>query len=254
MSRFEVLQAELAKLRTRQAIAVMVPAVGVAGAVVYAMSPSRISATSLLTGLVALVVSPFLFHHAWRAIFDSYRRWSERRSHIVEEITALRRRIAAIFEKYRERRKGERFKVAYDLAGKSLHDLEEALSVGMYRERREVFVTAFMRAGVAIRVTASIGSPYRCAAADNPAKWRDQVEHLWCDEIRQYHNHPVHNGKARPSTTDIRTSQSLRSLLGPHSGKLRSLIICWNSVREWKIYEHDDQGRHWLCFEFDAAV
>ena len=254
MSRFEVLHAELVQLRIRQVIAVMVPAVAVAGAVVYATSPSRISATSFFTGLVALVVSPFLFHHAWRAIFDRYRQWSERSAHIVVEITALRRRIAAIFEKYRERRKGGRFKTAYDLAGRSLRDLEEALSVGMYRERREVFVTAFMRAGVAVRVTASIGSCYRCAAADNPTKWRDQVEHLRCDEIRQYHNHLVHNGKTRPSTTDIRTSQSIRSLLGPHSKKLRSLIICWNGMREWKIFEHDDQGQHWLCFEFDVAI
>ena len=254
MSRFEVLQAELVQLRTRQAIALMVPAVGVAGAVVYATSPPYISVTSLFIGLVALIGSPFLFHHAWRVIFDSYRKWVERSAHIVEEITTLRRRIAPIFERYRERRKGERFKAAYDLAGRPLRDLEEAVSVGMYRERREVFVTAFMRAGVAVRVTASIGSPYRCAAADNPATWRDRVERLRCDEIRQYHNHPVHNGKTRPSPTDVRTSRSLRSLLGPHSRKLRSLIICWNGMREWKIFEHDDQGQHWLCFEFDAAV
>jgi len=254
MSNFDILHAELVQLRTRQAIAVMVPAVAVAGAVVYATSSSLTFVTSFFTGLVALVISPVFFHHAWRAIFDSYRKWSERSTHIVEEITVLRRRIDAIFEKYRERQKGGRFKTAYELVGRSLRDLEESLSVGMYRERREVFVTAFMRAGMAVRVTASIGSSYRCAAADNPNKRRDQFEQLRCDEIRQYHNHLVHNGKTHPSIPDISTSQSIRSLLGPHGKKLRSLIICWNGIREWKIFEHDDQGQHWLIFEFDAAV
>jgi len=233
---------------------VMVPALVGAAAVVYGTSPGRISASSLFPGLVALLVSAFLFHRVWRTTFSTYRQWSDRSTEIVAEIAALRRRITAIFDKYRERRKGERFKQAYDLAGRSVRDLEEALAVGMYRERREVFVTAFIRAGVAARVTASIGSPYRCAAADTPSRWKDHVDRLACDEIRQYHNHPVHCGRTRPSSTDFKTSQSLRSLLGPHGTKLRSLIICWNRVREWKIFEHDDEGRHWLGFEFDAAV
>ena len=124
----------------------------------------------------------------------------------------------------------------------------------MFRERREVFVTAFMRQGIAVRVTASIGSPMRCSAADNPARWKEHVERLGCDEIRQYHNHPVHNGHTAPSRTDIRTSKTLRKLLSPHGHRLRSLIICWNAAREWKVFEHDTTGRHWLHFEFDAAA
>ncbi len=172
----------------------------------------------------------------------------------MAEIATLRARVSAIFDKYRERGKGEHFKKAYDLAGKSLRDLEEALSVGMHRERREVFVTVFMRMGVAIRVTASIGSPYRCSPADNPSRWKDYVDRLACDEIRQYHNHPVHNGKTRPSTMDCKTSQSLKSLLGRHGPKLRSLIIFWNDMREWKIFEYDDKGQFWVDFEFDASV
>jgi hypothetical protein len=115
-------------------------------------------------------------------------------------------------------------------------------------------VVTFMRAGVAVRVTASIGSPYKCAAAGNPARWAEHVDRLGCDEIRQYHNHPVHNGDTRPSSTDFRTSASLRRQLGSHGPKLKSLIICWNQLREWKVFEHDDDKRHWLCCEFDAAV
>lgn len=183
---------------------------------------------------------------------------------ILKELTGLRlkqgasaivrTRVAAIFDNYRERIKGEAFKRAYALVGKSTAQLEEALAVGMYREHREVFVTAFMRLGVAVRVTASIGSPYRCAAADNPARWAEHVDRLGCDEIRQYHNHPTHNGTTRPSPTDFRTSGSLRRLLGPHGPKLKSLIICWNTLREWRIFEHDDDRKDWLCCEFDAAV
>ena len=225
-----------------------------AGIVVYATNLSLTSITSLFAGLIVLIIFPIFFHHMWRVIFNGYRKWTERSTHIVEEIAILRRRIDAIFEKYRERQKGGQFKTAYELVGRSLRDLEEALSVGMYRERREVFVTAFMRGGTAVRVTASIGSSYRCAAADNPNKWRDQFEQLRCDEIQQYHNHLDHNGKTGPSATDICTSQSIKSLLGPHGKKLRSLIICWNGIREWRIFEHDDQEQNRLIFEFDAAI
>jgi hypothetical protein len=195
-----------------------------------------------------------VLHQVWRLTIPAYRAWSDRSSHIQAEIARLQRRIAAVFEKYPHRRKGERFKRAYDLSGRSVRDLEEALSIGMFRERREVFVTAFVRSGVAVRVTASIGSPFRCSAADNPARWRDHVERLGCDEVRQYHNHPVHNGGTRPSPTDVRSCAAIKKLLGPHAPKLRSLIICWNSLREWKIFEYDEAGRNSLHFEFDAAV
>lgn len=253
MTRYEILHNELSHLRTRQAIALLLPAVAMAAIVAYVGDSSQISATSLLCSLATLALSLPLLHFLWRYMFASYRLWSDRSAQIVAEITRIRRRVEAIFEKYRERGKGEQFKKAYDLAGKSLRELEEALSVGMYRERREVFVTAFMRRGIAVRVTASLGSPYRCSAADSPARWKDHVDNLTCDEIRQYHNHADHEGKTQPSPTDFRTSHSLKSLLDPHDTKLRSLIICWNSIREWKIFEHDDKGRYWLHSEFDAA-
>lgn len=235
----------------RQAIAVMVPTV--ATAALFVQAPDTVAA-KVWVGLATLVLLPLILHRVWRFAFPAYRAWSDRSSQIGAAIADLQRRIATVFDKYRERRKGERFKQAYDLAGRPVRELEEALCVGMYRERREVFVTAFMQRGVAVRVTASIGSPFRCSASDNPARWRDHVERLGCDEVRQYHNHPVHNGETRPSPTDVKTTHSLKGLLGPHGAKLRSLIICWNGLREWKVFEHDETGRHWLHFEFDAAV
>jgi hypothetical protein len=206
------------------------------------------------TGLAALIVLPLFLHLLWRLTVPAYRVQSDRLSIVRAEIAGLKTRIAAVFDKYRERERGEHFKQVYGLSGRPVRELEEALSVGMFREQREVFVTAFMRDGVAVRVTASIGTPFRCRAADNPARWKDHVARLGCDEIRQYHNHPEHNGSTIPSKMDIRSSGTIRRLLGPHGSKLRSLIICWNDLREWKVFEYDENGRHALHFEFDAGA
>jgi len=254
VSRYDDIQRELTRLRFRQAVATLPPALLVVGLTVFEASSAVSAPLLVVIGLIGVPLMSFIFHQAWKALFADYRRGAVRSSQIAREITALRARIATIFEGYRERRRGEAFKTAYDLAGRSVAQIEEALAIGMFRERREVFVTAFMRAGAAVRVTASIGSPYRCAAADNPARWAEHVERLGCDEVRQYHNHPAHHGATRPSPTDFRTSGSLRRVLGLHGPKLRSLIICWNQLREWKVFEYDANQRHWLCDEFDAAL
>jgi hypothetical protein len=238
----------------RQTGAAVIPAILLVAFLAIDTKPVRSPILLLTLILAAIPLASLLLHHIWKAVFPAYRQWAARSAQIAEEIAHLRTRVATIFDSYRERNKGEHFKRAYALVGRSVVQLEEALAIGMFRERREVFVTAFMRAGIAVRVTASIGSPYKCAAADNPARWAEHVERLGCDEIRQYHNHPVHNGSTRPSPTDFRASGSLRRLLGPHGPKLKSLIICWNQLREWKVFEHDDDRRQWLCCEFDAAV
>lgn len=241
-------------MRFRQAAGTIVPAILLVAFVAVDTRPNRSASVSGFIGLAAVPLVAIFLHHVWRAVFSSYRHWAARSAQIREEIATLRIRIATIFDRYRDRRKGEHFKKAYGLVGKSVIRLEEALAIGMFLERREVFVTAFMRAGVAVRVTASIGSPYKCAASDNPARWAEHVERLGCDEIRQYHNHPTHSGATRPSSTDFRTSRALRSLLGLHGPKFRSFIFCWNQLREWKVFEYNDDRRHWLCYEFDAAV
>ena len=238
----------------RQAVSAIVPAMLLVVLLASNAVSSRPPVLLLAITLAAIPVASFLFHQVWKAVFPAYRKWATRSGQIEQEIVRLKARVTGIFDSYRERSKGEAFKKAYALVGKSVAQLEEALAVGMHRERREVFVTAFVRAGVAVRVTASIGAPYKCAAADNPARWAEHVDRLGCHEIRQYHNHPAHNGTTRPSETDFRTSASLRRLLGHHGPKLTSLIICWNALREWKVFEHDHDRRHWLCCEFDAAV
>ncbi len=251
MSRYEVLQSELGPLTRRQHVAIMLPTFVTVIALALGADNFR---TGLTLALAALFLLPVPLHILWRSLWPGYRAGAARRAAIRRELRQLDQRISAIFAAYRERQQGEHFKKAYELAGRPLRELEEALSVGMFRERREVFVTAFMRQGIAVRVTASIGSPMRCSAADNPARWKEHLERLGCDEIRQYHNHPVHNGHTAPSGTDVRTAKTLRKLLSPHGHRLRSLIICWNPAREWRVFEHDTTGRHWLHFEFDAAA
>jgi hypothetical protein len=157
----------------RQGIAVMVPA---AAAALLFIPAVETGGARLLAALGSLIVLPLILHRVWRFIFPTYRAWSDRSAHIRAEIADLQRRIAAVFNKHRERQKGERFKQAYNLMGRSVRDLEEALSIGMFRERREVFVTAFMRGGVTVRVTASIGSPFRCSAADNPIQASERLQ------------------------------------------------------------------------------
>ncbi len=253
MSRYEILRAELSELRKRLMTVLAIPTAITIYFVMYFINDTRITKTSFLAGLVSLIVAPPILHHICKAISEGYRDKSTRAALISAEILKLRTKVTAIYDRYRQRSKGELFKKAYELQGRSVREFEEALAIGMYREKREVFVTAFMRSGIVVRVTASIGSPYRCRPSDNPVKWKDYMIKLNCDEIRQYHNHPVHNGATRPSPADCRTTSVLKSLMGPEK-KLRSFIICWNDIREWKIFGYDETGKTWTDYEFDASI
>lgn len=208
---------------------------------------------AILICLLSVSVTRFVLHLVWQGVSPRYRRWSKRLDQIDAETEVLRSRLTVICSKYGHRGKGQQFKRAYHLEGRKVRGLEEALSVGMHREKREIFLTAFVRKSVAVRVTASIGSPFHCSAADDPRRWSGHIERLGCDAIFQYHNHPVHNGKTEPSGTDFRCSEALAKILGPHACKLRSFIIYWNDIGEWKVLEYDTYGQHWLSYEFDAS-
>lgn len=252
MTRYELLHEELKKIRIIQFALFLTPAViigTVVGNSVKSTFPVGISITIIA---IAIFGSAFLFHQLWRVLFLGYARLCVRANTINSEIRDISKKVDSRFSKYRERVKGEQFKKAYRLSGKALYDLEEALSVGMNREDREIFVTSFIRKGVAVRVTASMGSPYRCSPADSPGKWKYHYERLGCDQIRQYHNHSVHNGKTRPSYMDYKTSKVFENSL--KGIEFRSFIICWNAIREWKIIEYNGSGKFWLFFEFDSVV
>jgi hypothetical protein len=80
------------------------------------------------------------------------------------------------------------------------------------------------------------------------------IYRLGCDEIRCYHSHPDKNNHTRPSPVDINTAGKVKEMLGSSKDKLRSFIIYWNEINEWRILEYDDQGKHWLIHAFDVAV
>lgn len=254
MTRTEALALEYAGLRDRRLrtrIAASLASAGLAAVACrsFGAPPSVVLGAVLSFALAAgLLLDPCL-----KALSAEYGRNARRLAEVGGHLGEARERIGLIFSGYRERGRGEAFKSAYALAGRPLHSLEEALAVGMFRERREVFVTAFMRDGVAVRVTAAIGTPWRCAAADDPGRWRDHAARLCCDEIRQYHNHPDHGGHTAPSRTDCRSAARIATLLGPDGPRLRSLIICWNGFREWKVFGYAADGRSWLESEFDAV-
>jgi hypothetical protein len=250
-TRYEILDVERREIRNLRAFSVLLPT-----AIVLTL---MLVAGDALPGgswmvLGALFVLPFVFDRLLRAAWPRYRGWADRAAEIARTIASARARVAEVFGRYRVRRRGERFKSAYELAGRSTRELEEALAVGMHHEGREVFVTAFMREGRALRVTASIGSPFRCSAADDPRRWKDHAGRLGCDEIRQYHNHPEHGGYTRPSRADLRSTVALQRLLESQGEKLRSFVICWNGIREWKVFEYEPGGRHWVEHGFDAVA
>jgi hypothetical protein len=252
MSHYELLHEELNKIRVKQFLSSLVPALIIGILVGSAVRNTYPVDISIVISVITIFVSAIISHHLLRAMSVGYASLCDRANTINSEIHNIRKQVDSRFSKYRERIKGEQFKKAYSLSGKSLHGLEEALSIGMYREGQEIFVTAFMRKGVAVRVTASIGSPYRCSPSDKPEKWEYHYERLECDQIRQYHNHSVHNGKTQPSQMDYKTAKVLKSFL---SGiEFRSFIICWNAIREWKIVEYSGDGKSWLHFEYDAAA
>ena len=51
---------------------------------------------------------------------------------------------------------------------------------------------------------------------------------------------------------DYSARQSFRVMLHVHEDKLRTFIICWNQIGEWRIIEYNDKG-YCSHFEFDAS-
>jgi hypothetical protein len=254
MSHYDILKTRLNKLQRINLIVTLVPTIFlIIIATKWAWGSYSFFLIYLL-GLVVLLTLPLGVQFVIKHIFPRYRASLDELHKIQSEVSSLRRSVDAVYDKYRLRNKGEQFKRAYELGGKGIKDCEERLAVGMNREKKEIFVTCFIKAKEVVRVTASIGSVFRCSASDDPRRWKENIERLGCDEIRQYHNHPINNNRTIPSLIDHKTSLSLRQILGDHGNKLRSFIIYWNEIREWRLMEYDEKGKHWLIYEFDIAA
>ena len=252
MSRYDDASEELRSLARRRLITA-----GIAAILLVVVAWQLVGTPVSLPVLIALALSTFLLGRGSDALLPfllpSYRRLRRSIARLEVEVFKIVENVEAVYGDFPQRKKGQQFKVAYSLSGRRVHDLERALAVGMRREAKEVFVTVFVRDEVAARVTASIGSPYRCWNADDPSRWASYITRLECSELRQYHNHPVSNNRTEPSRPDLLTSKQLRSVLGEHADKLRSFIIYWNAIGEWRIIEHNTEGQWWPEFEFDAS-
>ena len=211
-----------------------------------------------LTGIFAFfiigLVASFVCHLIRIAISSAYRSERAEIRRIGKKMQEMKAQVDLIYRGYPVRAKGGQFKKAYNLTGKNVKDIERTLAVAMFKEEKEVFVTAFVRRGIAVRVTAAIGSRYRCVNADNPKKWAEHFERLGCDEIRQYHNHPATNNSTSPSDQDYKSTRALKKLLGRQSDNLKSFIIFWNEIKEWRILEYDEEPPHQVIYRFDVAA
>lgn len=168
-------------------------------------------------------------------------------------ICDLRDKMKSLITSIDKRSKGQQFKKAYDFTGKTINEFEHTLSVAMHHEVKEVWVTAFCKSNIVMKVTATIGSARSCKPSDSISSWIDSVKRLKCDEIRQYHNHPVNNNKTYPSTADISSNISIRKHLSTYKQILRTFIIFWNEIYEYRILEYQDSGETKIVYFFDVS-
>jgi DNA repair protein RadC len=203
---------------------------------------------------MSILLGPALLRSLLEIFSQRYRRFSRTYSELKATTRGLSEQVQKIYDAHPPRRKGKQFKTAYALNGRDLADFERAMAIGMKFEAKEVFVTAFLRQGKVVRVTASIGSPFRCSAADNPRLWSGHYLRLGCDEIRQYHNHPDYRNHSEPSRQDRRSNAQLQGILEPSDIKLQSFVVYWNEIGEWRTLRYDSNQLTKLEFAYDASV
>lgn len=169
-------------------------------------------------------------------------------------ICDLRDKMKSLIKSIDKRSKGQQFKKAYDFTGKSVAEFEYTLSFAMHHEVKEVWVTAFCKSNIVLKVTATIGSARSCKPSDSVSSWIDNIRRLRCDEIRQYHNHPVNNNQTDPSTADISSNISMRKQLSIYNNMLRTFIVFWNDIYEYRILEYKDNGETKILYFFDVST
>jgi hypothetical protein len=209
-------------------------------------------------GALVAVASTFVFAVAISIVLkttsSAFRDRENEIAHLNARIHDLRNRVIQLCQQYPSRIKGQHFKTAYALNGRSVRDFEMAMAIGMKNEKKEVFVTAFVRQNEVVRVTASIGSPFRCSAADDPRKWPIHYRRLKCDDLRQYHNHPAFGNHTIPSPTDYRSNELLNTLLEPAGISMKAYIVYWNEIFEWRLLRYDENEGSKTEYEFDISA
>jgi hypothetical protein len=218
---------------------------------------ARTISLRLLT-LPALVVSSVVAYHfgkkALTALWPWYQGKIRALSKVDTEIQSLTHRMAEFYESVPKRSSRSLFKKHYDLGGKTLQEFERLLAIGMRHERREVWVAAFCRGEMVTRVTATIGSVYRCRPSDDLSRWPYHAQKLHCNSIRLYHNHPGSCRSTISSPQDRRTARIIAESLAVAGLHFSSYIVFWNEIGEYRITEYEDDGSQRLVQIFDAAA
>jgi hypothetical protein len=253
MSYYDKLKLKLQKLLWIQNLCTTFPAFAVVAVSVYLIEWPYSWIVGAIVTMAAAIVVPWIFHSGLRAISGQYNELVNERLRLEKQAREIRTSVQKIYDKYPKRPKGKQFKIAYALNGRELTDFEKVMAIGMKYEGREVFVTAFVRKKKVVRVTASIGSVFQCSNADNPRRWPDHYQRLGCDELRQYHNHPVNRNRTVPSFQDRKSSAKFEEILNPAGISLQSFIIYWNEIYEWRLLKYDAGESTELKYCFDVT-
>ncbi|MGC2422774.1 MAG: JAB domain-containing protein [Nitrospirota bacterium] len=203
----------------------------------------------LIVGIISYISAPIILS----SFFYKYKAARARIKDILKENELLHNKTKLLYGSVPKRFKGSRFKSHYGLAGHTIDEFEKILAIGMWHEKKEVFVTALCNNGNVLKVTATIGSAFSCRPSDNANAWFKNATALNCDEIRQYHNHPINNNSTSPSMPDIRTSKLLKKYFKETNLPFRSFIIYWNKILEYKILEYSGSGEYEIVTAFDVS-
>ena len=140
------------------------------------------------------------------------------------------------------------FKKLYDLDRvQPIEEFEKKMVKGMLKEGKEIFVTAFCNDTHVLKVTASIGSKYRCRPSDNCHNWGEKAIKLGSTQIRQYHNHPPVFGRSFISKADKESHKFFSSLVRPYGIKFRSFLVYPSRLGGAKIREFSQQAGELGC-------
>ena len=172
-----------------------------------------------------------------------------------EEISAVT--VNALMQKHYSRFRiydsGIPFHKQYQLVGLSLDEFETTIAAGMWFCGREVFVAAFIRDGVVVRVTTNVGELYSCWPDEDICDWISACKTIDCDYVRIYHNHPCFDGNTGPSTADKDFHWKSTSILNPKGIRVDSFIIYWNECSEWSLMQYDENRYSSTVKQFDAV-
>jgi DNA repair protein RadC len=139
----------------------------------------------------------------------------------------------------RPRRRASPFKERYDLNRcQPIPEFERKLARAMFAEVKEVFVTAFCTENEVLRVTATIGTTYRCRPSDRVDLWGQRAVQLQATQVRQYHNHPHIRGRSKPSRQDYRSNKSMRSRVEPYGIRFHGFLIYKPWLGRYTIKEY----------------